>query len=332
MTAMEVKDLTKVYRFYKRRPGLISSMKSLFHRHYEENQAVRGISFNVHEGELLGVIGPNGAGKTTTLKMLSGLLYPTSGMAKVLGYTPWERKKEFLKQIGFVMGQKGQLNWDLPPMESFILNKEIYEIEDNSFKVTVTELSQMLNVEHLLDVTVRKLSLGERMKCEIIAALLHSPRLVLLDEPTIGLDVVSQMEIRHFFKMYNHTKKRTIILTSHHMEDIKELCPRVIIIHHGQLVYDGALKDVVNQYVDDKLISLTFSEPIHQGELEKFGQIVEVDRFKAIIKVERSKVSGITSEILNTYNVLDLVVEEPRVEGVIANIFKSGLKNKDEVV
>lgn len=240
MSIIEVKNLTKDYEYYKKAPGIWNSVKSLFYREKLYTEAVKNISFSVDEGELVGFLGPNGAGKTTTLKMLSGILYPTSGDALVLGYTPWERKKQYQKQFSIVMGQKNQLWWDLPAMDSFILNKEIYEVPDNQFSKTIDELAELLDIKDILDVQVRKLSLGQRMKCELIAALLHQPRVLFLDEPTIGLDFASQKKMREFIKTYNEQKKTTILLTSHYIEDIKALCKRVIIIDHGEIKYDGA--------------------------------------------------------------------------------------------
>lgn len=207
MPIVQVTNLSKVYEFYRKQPGLWNSIKSLFHREKLFTHAVKDISFTIDEGEFVGFLGPNGAGKTTTLKMLSGILYPTSGEANVLGHTPWKRQPQFQKQFALVMGQKNQLWWDLPAMESFILNKEIYEVSDTKFRETLDELSELLDIKHLLDVQVRKLSLGERMKCELVAALLHSPKVLFLDEPTIGLDVVSQNNIREFLKKYNKEKK-----------------------------------------------------------------------------------------------------------------------------
>src|SRR3989338_8274565 len=231
MPIIEVKNLTKKYEYYKKAPGLLASMKSLFHREKLYTEAVKNISFTVDEGELVGFLGPNGAGKTTTLKILSGILYPTSGEAKVLGHVPWKREKKYQKQFAIVMGQKNQLWWDLPAMDSFILNKEIYEVPDVQFKKTVDGLAELLEIKDILDVQVRKLSLGQRMKCELIAALLHQPKVLFLDEPTI-------------------------VLTSHYMEDVAALCKRVIIIDHGEIMYDGDLKALVDKYVDHKVLTI----------------------------------------------------------------------------
>src|SRR3972149_2641479 len=262
MAVIEVKNLRKYYKVHQKEPGLSGSIRSLFHRKYYDVKAVDNVSFEIGEGELIGFIGPNGAGKTTTLKVLSGLLYPTSGTVSVLGFTPWDRKPEFQKQFSLVMGQKNQLWWDLPAMESFILNKEIYEVPDAQFKQTLDELVELLEVKDFLKVQVRKLSLGQRMKMELIAALIHSPRILFLDEPTIGLDVVMQKKMRDFIKEYNQRFNSTIILTSHYMDDVKELCERVIIIDKGRLLFDGALAEIIKKYADHKLITVVFGEEV----------------------------------------------------------------------
>ncbi|MEK7623660.1 MAG: ABC transporter ATP-binding protein, partial [Patescibacteria group bacterium] len=250
MPIISVNNLSKTYEYYKKQPGLLNSLKSLFHREKLFTKAVKDVSFTIDEGEFVGFLGPNGAGKTTTLKMLSGIIYPTTGTASVLGYTPWKRQPVFQKQFALVMGQKNQLWWDLPAMESFLLNKEIYEVPEKQFRATLDELTELLDIGKLLDIPVRKLSLGERMKCELVAALLHSPKVLFLDEPTIGLDVVSQHNIRQFLKTYNKEKKTTIILTSHYMEDVEALCERVVIINHGALMYDGSLQQLLDKYID----------------------------------------------------------------------------------
>jgi len=245
---------------HQKEPGLRGSFKSLFNRKYYDVKAVDGVSLNIEEGELIGFIGPNGAGKTTTLKVLSGLLYPTSGAVSVLGYTPWERKPEFQKQFSLVMGQKNQLWWDLPAMESFILNKEIYEVPDIQYKKTLDELVELLDVKDFLKIQVRKLSLGQRMKMELIAALIHSPKILFLDEPTIGLDVVMQKKMRDFIKEYNKKYNATIILTSHYMDDVKELCNRVVIIDKGRILFDGALDEIIK-----KSLVKTWHEKVFDG-------------------------------------------------------------------
>ncbi|MBI2035034.1 MAG: ABC transporter ATP-binding protein, partial [Candidatus Levybacteria bacterium] len=245
MSVISVSHLTKHYKVHKKDPGLAGSLRSIFSRKYETVKAVEDVSFSVDEGELIGFIGPNGAGKTTTLKCLSGLLYPTSGKVDVLGFTPFDRKTKFLKQIALVMGQKNQLWWDLPAIDTFLLNKEIYEISKKRFDEVVNDLTKLLDIEEQLRVQVRKLSLGQRMKMELVASLIHSPKVLFLDEPTIGLDVVMQKKIREFLREYNHKYKATILLTSHYMRDVEALCKRVIVINFGKILYDGKLSDLI---------------------------------------------------------------------------------------
>src|SRR4030067_2181425 len=248
MPIINVDHLIKYYQVHEKEPGLKGSFQSLFHRQYKQVKAVDDISFIIDQGELVGFIGPNGAGKTTTLKCLSGLLYPTGGAVEVLGFNPWRRQPEFQKQFALVMGQKNQLWWDLPALETFNLNKEIYEIPDKQYRQTLNQLVELLDVKDILKIQVRKLSLGQRMKCELIAALLHNPKVLFLDEPTIGLDVVMQKVMRDFVKQYNRQFKSTIILTSHYMGDVKELCERVIIIDKGKILFDGTLQNVIDSF------------------------------------------------------------------------------------
>src|SRR6187200_861174 len=250
MHAIEVQGLGKTFRTYKKQPGFVGALKGLVRRQHETVHAVKDVSFSVEEGEFVGFLGPNGAGKTTTLKMLAGLLYPTGGSARVLGYVPWKREDGYRRQFALLLGQKNQLWWDLPARESLELNAKIYGIERSSFTRTVDELTALLNVREKLNVMVRELSLGERMKMELIAALLHEPRVLFLDEPTIGLDVVSQKTVREFLREHNARRKTTILLTSHYMADIQELCQRVIIIDKGTIFFDGALSDVLDRFAD----------------------------------------------------------------------------------
>lgn len=321
MSVIEVNNISKTYEYHKKQAGLWNSIKSLFHREKLFTHAVQNANFSIEEGELVGFLGPNGAGKTTTLKMLSGILYPSAGEATVLGFTPWKRQKEFQKQFALVMGQKNQLWWDLPAMESFILNKEIYEVPDKQFKKTIDELSELLDIRDILDVQVRKLSLGQRMKCELVAALLHSPKVLFLDEPTIGLDVVSQNNIRGFLKKYNKEKKITIILTSHYMEDVEELCERVIIINHGSVMYDGLLKQLMDEYVDHKILEVTFKEDITKKELEALGSIKEKTPRRVVMEVPKSKAKSVAIELLSSFPVDDILINEADVQDVIRSIF-----------
>ncbi|MBN2015644.1 ATP-binding cassette domain-containing protein [Candidatus Dojkabacteria bacterium] len=323
---IEVENLCKYYKQHKKEPGLKGSIKALFKRKYKTIKAVDKISFTINKGEMVGFIGPNGAGKTTTLKVLSGLLYPTSGEAKVLGYVPHKRQPEYQKQFSLVMGQKNQLWWDLPAIESFILNKEIYEVPDNQYKKTVNELSSLLDVKDILKVQVRKLSLGQRMKCELIAALLHSPRVLFLDEPTIGLDVVMQKKIREFFKEYNQLYKTTVILTSHYMDDVKELCQRIIMINKGKIVYDGDLEQIIKKYARNKYIKLIFLKEVEKKDISEYGKVVEYEPLKATIAVSRHVTPHIASEVLKKLPVDDVDIAEPELEDIIRVLFQTKKK------
>lgn len=322
MSTIQIQNLSKVYDYYKKQPGLVASLKGLFKREKLYTEAVKSISFDIEEGELVGFLGPNGAGKTTTLKMLSGILHPSSGSASVLGYTPHKRQKEYQKQFALVMGQKNQLWWDLPAMESFILNKEIYEVSDEDFKTNLDELVELLDIKDILDVQVRKLSLGQRMKCELVAALLHKPRILFLDEPTIGLDVVAQKNIRDFLKRYNQQNKTTIILTSHYMEDIKELCRRVIIIDHGQIGYDGPLDDLVKQYADHKILHVDFDHKVETKTLDDFGKIKSFDGYSADFMIDRDAVKEASIKLLSSsLPIVDIGITEVPIDDVIRKIF-----------
>lgn len=318
---ISVSHLSKYYQIHQKEAGFVGSLKSLVNRKYYNAKAVEDISFSIEEGELIGFIGPNGAGKTTTLKCLSGLLYPTAGEVKVLGYTPFERKHAFLKQISLVMGQKNQLWWDLPAIDSFLLNKEIYEISDKQYKDTLDDLVDLLDVRDILQVQVRKLSLGQRMKCELIAALIHRPKVLFLDEPTIGLDVVMQQKLRDFVKTYNKRYNATILLTSHYMKDVEQLCDRVIIIDHGKVLYDGKLESIVKKYATNKAISVVFAKPVSKSDIAKLGKLVELDGTKAIISVPRAQSSKVAAYLLEKFSVDDLNIEEPNIEEIIRDVF-----------
>jgi ABC-2 type transport system ATP-binding protein len=324
MAAISVSNLTKYYTVYQKEPGFIGSIKSLFNRKHYEAKAVDDITFSIEEGELVGFIGPNGAGKTTTLKCLSGLLYPTNGDVKVLGYTPFKRNTAFLKQIALIMGQKNQLWWDLPAMDSFLLNKEIYEVPDKKYKDTINGLADLLEVTDVLNVQVRKLSLGQRMKCELIAALIHSPKVLFLDEPTIGLDVVMQKKLRDFIKEYNTHYNATIILTSHYMEDVRQLCERVIIIDHGKILYDGKLNNIVREYAANKYLSVTFSKYVSKDELQKLGEIEQYEFPKAKLSVAYEKTNRVAAKLLEDFPVEDINIEEADIEDIIRDIFLKG--------
>ena len=324
---IEIKNLKKYFKVYQKEPGLWGSIKSLWNRKYEEVKAVDDISFKINQGEVVGFIGQNGAGKTTTLKVLSGLLYPTAGKVSVLGYNPWDRKSEFQKQFALVMGQKNQLWWDLPPVETFLLNKAIYEIPDKQYQETLDRLVDLLDVRDVLKVQVRKLSLGQRMKCELIAALLHNPKVLFLDEPTIGLDVVMQKVLRDFIKSYNKEFGATIILTSHYMDDVKELCERAIIIDHGHKIFDGKLQDIIDKYARNKILSLTFSKKVTRKDLEKFGDLKEFDEDgtaqTATLLVNRKKAAPTAAKLLDKLPVQDVTIEEPPIEAIIREVFST---------
>lgn len=323
MAVIEVKNLTKIYQVYKKEPGLAATFKSLIHRKIEEVKAVDKISFQIEEGELVGFIGPNGAGKTTTLKCLSGLLYPASGEISVLGFTPAERKNQFLKQIAFIMGQKNQLWWDLPPTETFLLNKEIYEISDKTYKKTLNELVDLLEVENILKIPVKKMSLGQRMKCELIASLLHTPKVLFLDEPTIGLDVVMQKKLREFIGEYNRRYNSTIILTSHYMKDVQRLAKRVIVINFGKLIFDGKLFDLVKKFAPYKLITVVLKNDIEKEKIKSLPQIKSFDFPKITFKIQSKDINQTINKITKTLPVEDLNVEDAEIEEVISHVFES---------
>ncbi len=321
MAIIEVSHLTKTYEYYKKEAGLGAALKSLFHREKLFTTAVNDVSFSIDEGEFVGFLGPNGAGKTTTLKMLSGILYPSSGDARVMGYTPWDRRKEFQKQFAIVMGQKNQLWWDLPAVDSFALNKEIYEVSDRQYKNTLAELTDLLDINDIIDRPVRKLSLGQRMKAELVAALLHNPRVLFLDEPTIGLDVVSQQKIREFLKKYNEEKKTTIILTSHYMDDVEALTRRVIMIDHGTKIYDGPLTEMIAHYVDHKILDVTFSEPIFKKDLKGCGTIEQYEPQHVVLSVSKKKIKEVAAHMLQTFPVDDILINEESLESVVRKMF-----------
>ncbi len=323
--AISVQNLKKYYKVYQKEEGLWGSIKSLWHREYEDVKAVDDISFEIEQGEMIGFIGQNGAGKTTTLKVLSGLLYPTDGEVRVLGYNPWDRQAAFQKQFSLVMGQKNQLWWDLPAMETFLLNKAIYEIPDEQFQQTLDKLVDLLDVRDVLNVQVRKLSLGQRMKCELIAALLHNPKVLFLDEPTIGLDVIMQKALRDFIRQYNEEFNATIILTSHYMDDVKELCDRAIIIEKGHKIFDGDLQNIIDKYARNKILSLTFTHTVTREKLEQYGSIKEFEEdgssYTATLTVPRAEATARASDLLNDLPVQDLNIEEPSIEAIIREVF-----------
>ncbi len=321
MPIIEVENLSKSYRVYQKREGLWASVKGLFHREYREVDAVRDVNFTVNEGEFVAFLGPNGAGKTTTLKLLSGVINPTHGNVRVMGHIPWRRENDYRRRFALVMGQKNQLWWDLPAMESFRLNQHIYRIPADQFERTRDELTEMLDVTRLLHQPVRELSLGERMKMELIAALLHRPEVLFLDEPTIGLDVVAQHKIQQFLKSYQQEQKNTILLTSHYMKDIEALCKRAIIIANGSIYHDGSLEEIVDRFSTERLVTLEVSDVQSLVELRNLPDVIRIDEPKIQFRVHREQVGKVLSEILSKHAVNDIAVEDPPLEQVISKVF-----------
>lgn len=324
MPLIEVDQLSKSYRIFKKSPGFWGSFKGLLRRRYEVSQAVDSVSFTIEPGESVGFLGPNGAGKTTTLKMLSGLLYPTSGKARVMGYIPWERRDGYRRQFSLLLGQKNQLWWDLPALESLQLNAKIYGLKKEDFERTVDQLSGLLDIHSKLRVMVRELSLGERMKFEMIASLLHHPKLLLLDEPTIGLDVVSQKTVREFLGDYNQRHDTTMILTSHYMADIQALCERVILIDRGQITFDGELSEVVDRFADHKLVTIQWEgAPNREADwFSGFGEVIELEAAQVKLKVPRNQVIPSCKQLLDQLPVTDIDIKETPIEDVIGKAFQ----------
>jgi ABC-2 type transport system ATP-binding protein len=323
MPIIEVQGLSKTYRVFQKEPGFRGALRGLFRRRYKEVHAVADVTFTIEPGEMVAFLGPNGAGKTTTLKMLSGLIYPSAGTARVLGFVPWERPDAFRRRFSLIMGQKNQLWWDLPAADSFRLHREIYSLPQDAFARTLGQLTELFAVEALTRQPVRELSLGERMKMELIAALLHEPQLLLLDEPTIGLDVVAQVAIQRCLKEYNAARGVTMLLTSHYMRDVEALCKRVLVIAHGRVIYDGPLSGIVERFGQHKLVRLQFAgEDVPPG-VQEFGAC-HVAGPVAELKVERGQVSGVLATILDRYTVIDVSVHDPPLDQVIARVFEEG--------
>ena len=321
MPAIDVRNLSKIYRVFRKREGLRASIRSLFHREYEEIHAVDGIDFKVERGEMVAFLGPNGAGKTTTLKLLSGLIFPSGGQADVLGHVPWKRENAYRRRFSLVMGQKNQLWWDLPAQESFRLHKEIYRIETAQFDRRIDELTELLEVKDLVGQPVRELSLGERMRMELIAALLHSPDLLLLDEPTIGLDVVSQRKVQQFLKYYQKERQITVLLTSHYMKDVEALCQRAIIISDGQIKHDGPLAEIVDRFSQFKVIELQFAGTKLPENLDRFGEVFDSQPPRVKIRVPKNEVPRILNRLLDSYVIEDISVEDRPLEEAMAELF-----------
>jgi len=328
MSLIEIKGLRKAYRVYQKKEGLVASLRGLFHREFREIEAVREIDLTVEKGEFVAFLGPNGAGKTTTLKLLSGVISPTSGEATVMGHVPWLRENAYRRQFALVMGQKNQLWWDLPAQESFRLHQQIYNVDAKQFDQTRDKITELLDVTHLLSQPVRELSLGERMKMELIAALLHSPKVLFLDEPTIGLDVVAQHSIQEFLKEYQEQHETTILLTSHYMKDIAALCQRVVIIANGLIRYDGSLSGIVDRFSGSKVVTLQFAGDV-PDDLGRYGEVLGIETPRARIRVQRQEVAKMLASVLDRCSIADVSVEDPPLEEVIAEFF-SQVKEDDK--
>jgi ABC-2 type transport system ATP-binding protein len=320
---VEVSGLRKIYKVHERQSGLGATVRSLVKRTFKEVQAVAGIDFAIERGEVVGFLGPNGAGKTTTLKMLSGLLYPTSGTATVLGYTPWDRRDEYLRRMTLLMGNRTQLVWDIPAADSFLVLKEIFRIDDKSYQRRFDDLVELLDLGPLIHKPVRQLSLGERMKVEFAAGLLHAPEVVFLDEPTLGLDVSMQVRIRGFVRELNKRTGATVLLTSHYMDDIVALCKRVIVIHHGKLLYDGGLADLAERMAPYKLVAATLRNGAADADLSKYGEVVSRDAGRVTLRVPRAMAADQTARIVGDLgpDLADLTLEDPAIEEVIDRVF-----------
>jgi ABC-2 type transport system ATP-binding protein len=322
--AIRVRQLRKVYTVHERGAGVLASVRSLVQRRSREVAAVDGISFSVQPGEIVGFLGPNGAGKTTTLKMLSGLLYPSTGEVQVLGHVPFRRERAYLRQITLVMGNRNQLVWDIPAADSFELNRAVYRIPTADYRRTLDELVDLLDLADLLQKPVRSLSLGERMKCEVAAALLHRPRVLFLDEPTIGLDVTMQRRIRHFVGDYNRRHGATVLLTSHYMADVEALCKRVLVIHQGQLLFDGQLAELVQRFSPLKTIVVELDEGAGPVDLSAFGEVAAVEEGRVTLRVPKAATAEVTGRLLASVPVADLTVADPPIEEVIEQVFAHG--------
>jgi ABC-2 type transport system ATP-binding protein len=318
---ISVKNVSKVYNILKKEPGLVGSIKTLVSRKYDKKTAVNNISFSIEEGEFIGFIGPNGAGKTTTIKMLSGIIHPSSGEIKVMGFIPKKLQNAFKKQFAIAMGQKNQLWWDIPAVDSFHLLKEIYEIPDNDFKNILEELTELLAVKSILNVPLRNLSLGERMKMELMGSLIHSPKVLFLDEPTIGLDVSSRRRIREFLKYVNKEKKTTIILTSHYLEDIEELCNRIIAINKGAIIYDGTLKAVPSDALNYKQVSVSFDNKDAADLLDKYGKCIDKTDTCAKLLINKDNLKDLGQEVFANNNFYDINIEEVPLDDTFENLF-----------
>ena len=328
MNAITIRRLRKLYRVYQKKEGLRASLTGLFRREFRDVEAVKGIDLDVEHGEFVAFLGPNGAGKTTTLKLLSGVISPTDGEATVLGHVPWLRENSYRRKFALVMGQKNQLWWDLPAQESFQLHQQIYRIDPAEFRRTRDELLELLDVADLMSQPVRELSLGERMKMELTAALLHSPEVLFLDEPTIGLDVIAQHNIQKFLKHYQEIRGITVLLTSHYMKDVAALCKRVVMIAGGEIKYDGSLAGIVDRFSGHKVLTLQFADDRMPSDLSRYGDVLEVVEPKVRVRVDRGNIAKVLSSVLGTYAIEDVSVEDPPLEEVIAELFTQSSREK----
>jgi ABC-2 type transport system ATP-binding protein len=329
MPAITARGLSKTYRVADKTPGLVGTLKHFIRRRHRAIEAVKAVDLDIAPGEIVGFLGPNGAGKTTTLKMLTGLVHPSAGEVSVLGHQPFKRQAELLKQITLVMGNKQQMIWDLPPMDSLAVNAAVYGIERGEADRRVAAFAEMLGLDKELTQPVRKLSLGQRMKCELVAALLHHPKVLFLDEPTLGLDLNAQTAVRRFLKQYNADQQASILLTSHYMADITALCPRVVVIHEGSMLYDGSLEGVVQKFAPLREVKLDLSEPVGDDVLQAFGEVEANDGRSARLLVQREALTATVGRVLNELAVEDLTVTDPPIEDVIARLFESGQSRKE---
>jgi ABC-2 type transport system ATP-binding protein len=325
MSIITVENLSKFYPVAVKEPGIKGTLTHFFHRTYRSIKAVQEVSFEIEPGEVVGFLGPNGAGKTTTLKMLTGLIHPSDGTVKVAGHVPFLRREAFLQKITLVMGQKQQLLWDLPALDSLRINAAVYNISDKEFQKRVGELTEMLTLEGKLTQPVRKLSLGERMKAELLAALLHRPHVLFLDEPTLGLDVNAQVAVRDFLREYNQRYQATVLLTSHYMADITALCERVLLIHQGKLMYDGSLNGLLEQFAPYREIHVELAEPLPKEKLMSYGDVQLLEGRAVSFMVPRESLTRTVSKMLADLEVIDLTVTEPPVEEVIGRVFQAGV-------
>ena len=330
MPIIEVQNLCRTYKVYRKSEGLGASLRGLFHRKYNEVHAVKDVSFQIEEGEMLAFLGPNGAGKTTTLKLLSGLIVPTSGTATVMGHIPWKRENAYRRRFSLVTGQKEQLWWDLPAQESFRLHKEIYRIPEDDYRERMDELTSLMDVKDLIAQPVRELSLGERMRMELIAALLHRPDVLFLDEPTIGLDVISQRNVQQFLRTYQAEQKITVILTSHYMKDIEALCDRAVVINRGSVIHDGPVSEIGDRFSQHKIVELQFANGTIPGDIEQFGTVLEHRSPVVKLQIQKQDVSDSLARMLGRYNIDDVSVAERPLEDVIAELFSFENEADDE--